>query len=809
MHTLEFFMRPVMKTILLTAVVGWGLLPSAGAFSLGGPIANGGDAWQIQALSYDEPGDENAPKNLGQEFRRNTPVMFYTYDQNFGDYFGSSGIAAVDSAFTVLNLTFTNSPTGPVRGLDGYSADLHEFPFDTRNMNYTAQALGILDMKSLMLSLMVEQLGLTDPVRYAWTLHDRYLPPGGTCPADEEYMVVQRNFDFISSPLNALQYSAYVDNVLYGYAITEACHDTVWLAQAVPAAEDPTADAYSAVASSGDMETFYWGGFLSGLTLDDVAGLRYMLQTNNVNYEDVSSNSLLYTITTNLLAPEVYPPYVTQGTNYSNGTNTGYYIYNGTTNGGYGYGDLVAFLAFAKTNPPDVLLAAYPGVVINSVTNSWLRVSNATYTSYYTNPIGSPYGATPILVVKTNYTPVYEFLYYYTFANVFTNHWTSTYEQLFTATVAVPVGSVYGATPVTNATLQKIATYSGDFFVLPQFYSGDFYLQSHHYTNYCPIDIVSKDTITTVLATTNFLTTATTNMASTNSASTNLTSYTYLVTYFTNYSYVIYPVSCTVTSGAAGYYQGIEKIQFVKVAVTNFDTVFEQFITPVTNNYTLNLVTAGQIVPQHLQQILYYPDILITAADLTSGGAAIPVAGADARNLNFDTAHVLNTLAGPGTIVTPTVITWSDSGPVYYNTPSGIMTGTPYFTTTPEANTNNSFYSGYFVLGTFDGSTNDPVVFPNGESINNLENQVLVQVSPASVANGAVGTAYPVVQFSASGGSIGTNTSWSASGLPGGLSMSDGGLLYGTPNESGTYTFIVTVTGSTGTVQWYYTITIQ
>lgn len=793
-------MRPVIKTILLTAVVGCGLLPSAGAYSLGGPIANGPDSWQIQALGYDEPGDENAPKNLGQEFRRNTPVMFYTYDQNFGDYFGSDGIAAVDSAFTVLNLTFTNSPTGPVRGLDGYSANLDEFPLETRDVNFTAQALGILDMKSLMLTLMVEQLGLADPVRYAWTLHDRYLPTGGSCPADMEYLVVQRNFDYISSPLNALQYSAYVNNVLYGYTVTEACKDTAWLAQAVPAAEDPLADAYSAVATSGDMQTYYWGGFLSGLTRDDVAGLRYMLQTNNVNYEYASSNSLLYTVTTNLLAPEVYPPYVTQGTNYSNGTNTGYYIYNGTTNGGYGYGDLMAFLAFAKTNPPATLLAAYPGVVINSVTNSWTIVSNATYISYYTNPVGSVYGATPILVVKTNYNRVYEFLYYYTFANVFTNHWTSTYERLFTVTVAVPQGSVYGATPVTNATLQKIATYSGDFFVLPQFY-----------TNYCPIDIVSTDTIATVLATTNFLTVATTNTASTNSASTNLTSYTYLVTYFTNYSYVIYPVTCTVTSGASGYYQGIEKIQFVKVAVTNYDTYFGQFKTPVTNNYTLNMVTAGKVVPQHLQRILYYPDILISAEDLTSGGAVIPVAGADARDLNFDKAHVLPGLAGPGTIISPTLISWSDSGPVYYNTPSGIMTGTPNFTTTPEVNTNNSFYSGYFILGSFDGTTNDPVVFPNGESINNLENQVLVQVSPTSVANGAVGAVYPAVQFTASGGSIGTlsSSSWSASGLPDGLSLSGSGRLSGTPTDSGTYTFIVTVTGSTDSVRWYYTITIQ
>ncbi len=115
-------MRQVMmKTILVTAAVLAGLLPTAWAYSLGGPIGNAGDAWQVRALGYDEPGDLNAPKNLGEGYRRNTPFMFYTYDQNFDDFFGSSGIAAVDNAYTILNQVFTNSPQGPLVGLDAYS----------------------------------------------------------------------------------------------------------------------------------------------------------------------------------------------------------------------------------------------------------------------------------------------------------------------------------------------------------------------------------------------------------------------------------------------------------------------------------------------------------------------------------------------------------------------------------------------------------------------------------------------------------------------------------------------------------------
>jgi hypothetical protein len=110
-------MRQVMmKTILVTAAVLAGLLPTAWGYSLGGPIANGGDSYQVAALGYAEPYDLNAPKNLGQGYRHNTPFMFYTYDQNFVDYFGSSGMTAVDSAYTILNQAFTNNQQGPQVG---------------------------------------------------------------------------------------------------------------------------------------------------------------------------------------------------------------------------------------------------------------------------------------------------------------------------------------------------------------------------------------------------------------------------------------------------------------------------------------------------------------------------------------------------------------------------------------------------------------------------------------------------------------------------------------------------------------------
>jgi len=64
-------------------------------------------------------------------------------------------------------------------------------------------------------------MALADPVRYVWTLRSRTAPPG--CPLTTTYLVIQRNFDILPSPLNSpsaqTQYSSYVNDVLYTYNI--------------------------------------------------------------------------------------------------------------------------------------------------------------------------------------------------------------------------------------------------------------------------------------------------------------------------------------------------------------------------------------------------------------------------------------------------------------------------------------------------------------------------------------------------------------------------------------------------------------
>ena len=141
-------------------------LQTSWAFSLLGPVNNGAavngssaDTWQAPAIGYNPLNNLIGgsvigfidpllvgPKNLGEEYRRNTPVIYYTCDANFLDYFGSDGLAAVDQAFAILNnLANTN--------VSSYSANLSEFSLNTTVVNYQAQALSLLDMKSETLAL--------------------------------------------------------------------------------------------------------------------------------------------------------------------------------------------------------------------------------------------------------------------------------------------------------------------------------------------------------------------------------------------------------------------------------------------------------------------------------------------------------------------------------------------------------------------------------------------------------------------------------------------------------------------------------
>ena len=755
-------------------------LQSSRAYSPAGPIGNAGDAWQTPTIGYGLGGDINAPKNIGEEYRRNTPVMYWTFDANFAGYFGSNGVVALRNSFADLNKVFTNNPAGVTNGLDGYSSNLSEFPLESRHQNYTAQTLGLLDLKSTVFYLMVEQLGLLDPVRYDWTLR---LRSGNPCPSGMSYLVIERNFDIISSSLNQIQYSPYVNNILYSYTISETCGPGNPFAVTVPFSVDPLADIYSPVASLGAITR---GEYYTGLTRDDVAGLRYLFTTNNINWETPAPGALLLT------------------------TNFGGYTTITTSN-------LYTLLLASQTNAPGLIPGLFPGVTVtSSTTNFGVLYTPITATTVTVLP-GTPYpGVTNISVVTNGYISSPMLLYSDTFGGIITNanltntpnfflnganvmlsYYTNMSASLVTVSLGTQYGSPYPAPVVTNTTVQTITltnAASGEYFTIP--------------AGQCGWSFMSPQPggypLTNVVATTNIIATVTNTGASVSNAAGFVSSVS-VVTYFTNHTYVAAPVICGQATPATGLYEGIGQVQFVEA---DYDSLLGQFWRPVTNNYTMTLVTNSQTVVQHLQRVVTAPDFVFTVID--SGNA--PLLGS--RNLNFNQANILPGLAGPGTIDPATTITLNKGDPFYYNAYSDTMDGTPYFTELPGSDIADLFYGDYYLWASYDGTTNAPVVYPNGTSIDNLGNMITVKLSPASLINGFSDVPYGPVTITATGGAFSQPYTWSASGLPTGLTLvsnSDStATISGTTEQSGTFDFVLTLTDNVGrSVQWNRTITIQ
>jgi hypothetical protein len=350
-----------------------------------------------------------------------------------------------------------------------------------------------------------------------------------------------------------------------------------------------------------------------------------------------------------------------------------------------------------------------------------------------------------------------------------------------------PVGTTTTATNITETTYRTNAVV-GEFIVLP--------------TNICSAQILSA-LVTNVIASTNVLFFATNTLVVTNinggtNAGTILAFGENLVTYFTNHGFAYLPVQCVSSNVAT--YDGIERVRFVR---RDFDSLIGQFVA-TTNTYVLNTLTDSRIVPQTIQRTVSTPDILFAAQDLAPGPSAPPGSVGYGRNINFNTNNATAGLAGPGTIETPTVITFNKVGIQFFNNSPNA-----YFIDSAEAN-----QLPLAVWGSFDGSTNAPIVYPNGATIESLENMILIGISPGLLPQGKVGFPYGNGQptFSATGGL--PPYTWSlapdSAGLPPGLFLLPDGTLKGTPVEAGTFDFTIQMTdaGQRSVVRAYF-ITIN
>ncbi|HUA38611.1 MAG TPA: hypothetical protein VMA35_09495 [Candidatus Sulfopaludibacter sp.] len=805
-------MRQLIKYFLWIGCLAMGC-QIAGAFSLLGPVgnANGGteDAWQVTPIGYNPltppvgppfftDQQPSGPKNYNEGYRPNTPALYYDFDPSFASYFGVNGEAAVDQAFAVLNgvlsgqtnaYLYLYSPTngvlmgstngvfnGPAinltlaNGLDYYSTNLSEFPLNTESINYEAQALGLYDIKSFIMSMILEQMGLADSLRYTWALIDRNTIAGCTapCPSCLEYLVIQRNFDIVPSALNQIQYSPYVNDVLYNYFIDEDCglpSGVTTLADALERPADPLA--YNPPVASGHGEGLVpAGGFYTGLTRDDVGGLRFLLSTNNefaaasaANYlESPAAGSASFI--TNFNSPQIL---------YTSDYNT--------------------LVTAALTNSPAALQTLFPGLVVGANPPTYFsNVVSPNVVAYFTNYIGSPAGAPASLVVVTNYVTNIVQFYQNSFVNVVTNKiYPRTSYAYQTITVGPMIGAPAGSPFVTNVSFQPFQSNvpSGDYFIITN--------------GSCGPNIVQTQQMF-VTAVTNTI------VGATNANGQAFTQN--LISYFTNYAFEVQP--CTLGTNTTADYQGVGGIRFIRVA--DYDYLNGIFVTPITNQYSMVVITNGQYVTRWFQRVVTRPDFAFLGQDLSVGGNGVLFA------FNFSTRTTPNFIAGPDAVanklagsgtIDPTEgagiqITLNTVGPIYENLGPAQLTGPG---SAPAE----------VIWGSYDGTTNAPVVYPNGTSIANLAAEALIQIAPVppNLPSGTNAVAYNVT-FTATGGTSGS-LSWSlasnSAGLPPGLTLSSGGVMSGTPMQRGTFDDITIQMTDSSTpphvIQTTYSLTIN
>ncbi len=659
-------MLRVIKSGFVLWLVSLGVIYQAAAFSLLGPFKT----WQVGGIGYQLTGDIGGPMSLSEEYRWNTPVITYALDQSFLEYFGVSGAEAVDKAFAILNA---------LPQFSQMSRSLGEFAqTDVLRVNHRAQALGLLDVKSATMELMLEELGLADPIRFNWTLRSRTTQTFGGVTTTN-YTVVKLNYDPAT-----LSPSSFVNGSLFGYQIFEPIRPGDY-ADAIESLLDtvPNANGNPAPVAAKDYRGAGVGEYFISLSRDDIGGLRYIYRHDNLNVESLlpdSQGSL-----TNVPAQSLLTTL-----------------------------DLTTFIQQAHTNAPADLLALYPNLQITSTNFSFAAEVTTNFVSYLTNAPWLPLGSPPVFVsvpvptnqIVTNWT--------YTFGNIVTNHlFTNSFVTFQRIEVYpdpfAPVGSAVVVTNIVN-NKKKTNLITGDFYILPPNVISN-QLISALITNVTvitnmvgPAFIFTNVSTNAVVGTNNVGTTNATVIYTNNS----------VIRFATNYVYSVYEFQFQSSSNTVAIRPGIDKLTFVKV---DFDSLIGQAFVPITNQYNTTFITNSVEVPQTVRRIISQPDVILVSEDLGVGTQGVPFllrrTGTDAW-INNDALNGNGAQGGPGVIPPQVRLSFTDQLPYFLNSADPFI-----------QNITHQSAIGGAVWGSFDGSTNAPVVYPDFLSLQQLENLIL------------------------------------------------------------------------------------
>jgi hypothetical protein len=264
-------------------------------------------------ISLNITDDLGGPKEIDRFYRWNVPDLTYSFDDSFVRYFGLEGVNAVNDAVGVMN-DFFEPADGSYKGVTSmdFARDGFASNFNTTWLNTTAQNQQIIDLKSLVLGMLVNQMGIGNPHRYAFTTRSINANSTGT---EWSYNVRLNNFD----PLTLMPTDV-INGVTYSYRLIHDAAPQVGGVIVAPTfvdmeefTTDTSGNAWTSV--SGIVDAFYgntaiywtdsptlfdFGVYYDGrnamggqyqprhaLTYDDAGGLKYLYNTNNIVWEDL------------------------------------------------------------------------------------------------------------------------------------------------------------------------------------------------------------------------------------------------------------------------------------------------------------------------------------------------------------------------------------------------------------------------------------------------------------------------------------------------------------------------------------------
>ena len=276
------------KTLLAT-ILGAMLPCLSFGFSFLGPLK----PWHVPQNGYPLPGEIGGVVTPAEGFRWNVPVLYYAFDRTFIEYFGTNGIAAIEGGLKWFN---------DLPAASSMTANLTEFPLNTRQFNFAARGMSLLDLRSQAMATLMEELGFANPERFVWTVR-RYTPLNNPFA---DVVVIKQNFDPVT-----MRPSSYVNGALYTYELFPiVVNGTLTAVAAEVKASDLRTRGYSSVAgaaypgilqadvdpvtgelydNSGDLK---YGEYFIGLTRDDAGAIRRLYGKNNLANESTSGNLL-------------------------------------------------------------------------------------------------------------------------------------------------------------------------------------------------------------------------------------------------------------------------------------------------------------------------------------------------------------------------------------------------------------------------------------------------------------------------------------------------------------------------------------